>query len=182
MNRLSNLRGFTLIEVLIAMLIASIAVIGLVGMQAMAVASTQGARVRTLVTLQANSMAASMQGNTAFWTAGIAPDSFTLMGTVITDASGRLNTSRNCVFTAISIPPCSPAEVAGFDVQKWAASMSRMVPGFASTLHCAGSATTPFSCVLNIGWDEHYATRGTQAEADSAATAGRRTYTLYIAP
>ena len=72
--------GFTLVEVLIALLISSIGLLGLAGMQALALASTQVSSVRSLVALQASSLAAAMHSNQAYWSAGRSTSGFSMSG------------------------------------------------------------------------------------------------------
>lgn len=143
------------------------------------------ARTRSVVALQANSLAAVMQGNRAFWRAGSAPATFNASGGIITDPSGLLTAGAgtNCVFaTAPTSGQCTAQQIASFDVQTWSTTMNALVPTYNATVGCAGGVTAPFTCTLTIVWTERFATRGTTAEANSSATGGLRSYTLYIVP
>lgn len=63
MNRSRWQRGATLIEVLVAMFILAIGLLGLAGLQAMSVRSNQGAYYRSQATILANDIADSMRAN-----------------------------------------------------------------------------------------------------------------------
>ena len=62
-NRPSRQRGFSLIEVLIAMLVLAIGLLGMAQMQASGLRSTHGAYLRTQATLLAGDMLDSMRAN-----------------------------------------------------------------------------------------------------------------------
>ena len=60
-------RGFSLVEVLVALLVISIGLLGIAKMQALALANTNGGRLRALASIEAASLAASMQAERSFW-------------------------------------------------------------------------------------------------------------------
>src|SRR5271169_198769 len=62
--------GFTLIEIMVALIVTSIGLLGIAKLQALAYASTGSAAVRSLVALQAAGLAASMHVNRSYWAAG----------------------------------------------------------------------------------------------------------------
>ena len=176
--------GFTLVELLVAVLISSIGLLGLVGLEAMAILDTQTSRMRALVALQASSLAAAMHGNRAFWTFNVAPVGFGTTGVTVNDNTGLLSTPGNsCLFTYLpGSNRCTPANLAAYDVQRWATNLNRLVPNYTSSVACSSVTTAPYSCVLNIVWTERFITRGTAPENDSLATGGLRTFSLYIEP
>lgn len=180
----SQQAGFTLVEVLIALLISSIGLLGLVGMQAQALVSTQVASVRSLVALQASSLAAAMHGNPGYWIAGTAPPSFQISGTSVQDSSNQLSaTGSSCDFRSFpATGQCTPVQLAAFDVQTWAANMNLLLPTYAASVTCSTDPLAPLSCQLNITWTERYVSMGRAAQVNSSATAGGRSYTLYIQP
>ncbi len=177
-------RGFTLLEVLIAILVVSIGLLGLAKMQALAVSGTQVASSRSIVAMQTASLAAAMHGNRAYWAAGVAPATFGASGTTVSDATGVLTaTPPVCkAATAPGTPLCTPAQLAAYDLQGWARSMAGLFPTYTATGSCSTSASGPISCVLTVTWLENYARANQIAVSNSAATGGTRSYTLYVEP
>ena len=81
-------RGFTLIEVLVTLVVLSLAMLGVTGLQATVLADTQNASLRGLVALQATSLANRMHSNRAYWAQATAPISFDVSDARVTDPSG----------------------------------------------------------------------------------------------
>src|SRR5204863_9281896 len=65
------LAGFSLLEVLVTLIVIAIGLLGLAKTQAAAVSNTQVSRVRSLIALQAESLAGAMHGNRGYWAAGV---------------------------------------------------------------------------------------------------------------
>jgi type IV pilus assembly protein PilV len=178
--------GFTLFEVMVAVLLVTIGIFGFAKMQALAVSSTQTASARSIVAVQANSLAAAMHGNRGFWSdGGLVPATFSTSGTTVTDPSGALTTvpSGNCEANLKpAAPACTTTQLAARDVKLWATSLTTLLPTATSAVNCSRSANVPVSCNLTITWTEHYVSSTGTAASDSRATGGDRTYTLYIEP
>ena len=66
----AHARGFTLLEVMVALVVTSIGLLGIAKLQALAYASTGSASVRSLVALQAAGLAASMHADRGYWAGG----------------------------------------------------------------------------------------------------------------
>jgi type IV pilus assembly protein PilV len=170
--------GFTMIEVLVAVVVAGVGLLGLAKLQAASISNTQVARGRSLVAFQLESLAAAMHGNDAFWSSTAVPASFSMAGTTVTDASGVLNaTPPNCQSSS-----CSAAQLAAYDVQGWAAAMNTHFPGYAAGVTCSlptgTPATTPVSCALTASWQESYKALN-QSTVGQTAT---QSLTLYVQP
>ena len=175
--------GFTLIEVLIALLVISVGLLGLAKMDALAISNTQISSSRSLIALQASSMAAAMQGNKGYWAAGVAPATFSTSGTTVTDSTGVLNqTVSTCVGTAAGAPVCTPPQLAAYDVQAWAAEMAAQFPSYAANFNCRSAAGTPVSCTIQISWSEKYVALNRTTATGSAAQTATQTYFLYVDP
>ena len=173
-------RGFSLIEVLIAIVVIAVGLLGVAKLQAAAVSSTQTSRVRSLVALQAGSLAAAMHGNRRYWAAGAAPASWSATGTAITDPSGVLNAAGvNCVGSG---NVCSAAQLAAYDVQAWVAAMNAQFPSYTAAVNCSTSVTTPISCSIQVNWNENLVAinRSTAASAPAAPVAQQ--FTLLVEP
>ena len=183
-------RAFTMVEVLVALLIISVCVLSLGGLEAGAMINTQAARTRSIVALQASSLASSMSANNAFWQTATAPASFTVSPTTINDPSGKLTSTQSCKLTpGTPVNPCTAQQLAAYDVQDWQANMANLLPTFNAVGSCPSPAAgTPFACTLSITCQErNLATNNTKNTANSnlvasAATGGTRSFTLYIEP
>src|SRR5258708_27544807 len=108
----SRAHGFTLIEVMVALVITAIGLLGIAKIQALAYASTGSAGLRSLVALQASSLAASMHANRNYLGAGSAPTPLTITDLTIGDATLQ-GIATNCV--AATGPACDPPTLAGSD-------------------------------------------------------------------
>lgn len=176
--------GFTLIEVLIALLVISVGLLGLAKMDALAISNTQISSSRSLIALQATSMAAAMQGNKGYWAAGVGPSSFSTAGTAVTDATGVLSqTVSTCASaSAPSTPVCTPAQLAAYDVQAWAAGMAALFPSYAANFTCQNVVGAPVSCAIEITWSEKYVALNRTTTTGSAAQTATHSYFLHVQP
>jgi type IV pilus assembly protein PilV len=178
--------GFTLIEVLVALLVTSIGLLGLIKMQSLAISNTQVAGSRSLIALQASSLVASMNGNRAYWASGLAPTVFSTQGATVKDAlTGKLSmVVPNCAVAAA--PACTPSQLAAYDLQQWAANMVQLVPSYAANFTCTDSAISQISCVITIVWSEKYVAVNRTTATGSATSGGTQTaaqsFSLYVAP
>lgn len=169
--------GFSMIEVMVTLVVVAIGVLGVSKLQAASLSNTQVSRVRSLLSLQAGSLAAAMHANPTYWASGKAPASFTVAGTTVTDTGGVLSAtpSSSCTDTA---PACTPEEIAALDVQAWAGNLSTQLPTYSGTVAC--STTAPVTCQISLSWSEKYVATS-KASAQGAAT-GTPTFTLFVSP
>lgn len=182
----ATLRGFTLIEVMIAMVLIAVGLLGLAKTGALAVSNTQIASSRSLIALQASSLASAMQSNKAYWASGVAPTAFSTQGAVVTDSqTGVLNrVGPNCA--TAPAPACSPAQLAAYDVQSWASNITLLVPSAAGVFTCTQVVGSQISCVITVKWNEKYVAVNRSTATGTAANGGTQTatqsYSLYVAP
>jgi type IV pilus assembly protein PilV len=176
--------GFTLIEVMVALIITAIGLLGIAKIEALAFANTGSASSRSLVAIQAASLASAMHANRQYWALGLAPTPFTITGTVISDPTlaGTALGATDCYLGGAAPPPCSPATLAAFDLHTWATAMNALLPGSnpVTTITCAG--TLPVNCTVAITWNEKTVSLNTQAAANTTAATFAPTYTLYVEP
>jgi type IV pilus assembly protein PilV len=188
-------RGFTLIEVLVALVITGIGLLGIAKIQALVYANTGSASVRSLVAIQASGLAAVMHANRGYWAAGAAPSPIvitnTSTNTTITESTNTLNgTATNvadCNLTGSTVTlPCTPAVLAAHDLHIWANGILALLPGASptTTITCPPN-NPPINCVITITWSEK--TVALNAEAVAGTTVGPTgtfapTYTLYVEP
>jgi type IV pilus assembly protein PilV len=204
----TRVRGFTLIEVMVALFVTAIGLLGIAKIQALAYASTGTASVRSLVALQAAGLAASMHANRSYWAAGFAPIPITINGTTIT--GGSLNTEGLPIglgYFSVSgqgyceagsgNTPCAgpnPGEfMAASDLHTYATALNGMLNNSnpTTTINCPLIAGQPMNCVIQVSWNEkavsiskQSATDTTQCTTASATDACQfnPTYTLYVEP
>jgi type IV pilus assembly protein PilV len=160
-------KGFTLIEVMVALLVISIGLLGIAKMQALALASTGTARMRSVAAIEAASIASMMHSDRAYW-AGISSgtekvtvtassSSFSSTDTSVTLPTGCTATAPSPCCTPSLATPCSAAQLAAQDLTLWAYDLNQtMPPNTTATIKCpAGTATTPVSCTVQIDWTEN---------------------------
>jgi len=179
-------RGFSLIEVMVALVVLSIGLLGVAKMEALSLSSTTVASMRSLAAIQASSLAASMHENRGYWTKAD-PSSATIkaQGATVTVTAGApllaasLAAPPNCNVWAT---PCSVADTAAFDLQQWANALQGLLPNDTATIACNG--LTPIACTVNITWSENAVAVNAQAAAaaNSAAQFQLPSYTLYVEP
>ncbi|MDN5923496.1 MAG: type IV pilus modification protein PilV [Xanthomonadales bacterium] len=146
-------QGITLIEVLIAILIFSVGLIGLAGLLVFATQSNHSAYLRTQVTFLANSMADRMRANPAgVWKNAYNSDDYPVSITTVPDcASG-----------------CDPADVATHDQALWSSMLTGFLPGGKAKIQCTDTSLVykpgddqmamrpPYggNCSMTITWNQ----------------------------
>jgi type IV pilus assembly protein PilV len=178
-NHRNTQRGFSMIEVMVTLVIVTLGLLGVSKLQAASVSNTQVSRVRSLLSLQAGSLAAAMHANPAFWASGAAPGNFDVAGGTVTESTGVLNaTLADGVCVGNDATACSPATIAALDVQVWARNLNAQLPTYSGTVTC--TATVPVNCQINLTWSEKYI--ATNKSTAQGTQTGTPTFTLFVAP
>lgn len=167
----SRSHGFSLVEVLVALVILSIGLLGLAAMQASALSSTHGSQLESMVAIQARSLADAMSANPDYW--AVTSPTFTVSGTAAAPVFGSnapAAPSGGCVNTV-----CSFTDMAGYDLQQWAKQLLTQVPGATATITCTASA--PVGCKITVNWTEKSVAALNSGTAN-AATSVPMSYTL----
>lgn len=125
--------GFTLLEVLVAIVVLSIGLLGLAGLQAAGLRNNQGAYLRTIATQQAYDMADRMRTNPAAVTGGSYDN---ISGT---------GSDPGCITTG-----CSPAQMAQYDAYEWNTTNQNALPTGKGTVKLV--ATNRFT--ITVMWDD----------------------------
>ncbi|MDY0331220.1 MAG: type IV pilus modification protein PilV [Thiomonas sp.] len=175
--RLKKQGGFSLIEALVALVVISIGLLGIAGMQALGVMQSNQSRLRGLAAFQAASMVSLMRANPAYWQAAgnfsIDPGNPTEL---TVDAQGSLTglTAGDCEANT-----CSPAQMAGWQMQQWGRSLS-VLPGGHGTVQCAAPVGGSVACSVTVNWSENRAA----APGSTASTAATepQNYVLTVTP
>jgi type IV pilus assembly protein PilV len=144
-------RGFTLIELLVTLAIVAFGLMGLAKLQAAATAETQVSRVRSLMTYQAESLAAAMRANRAYWAdaAGAVPTIAVAKGGAVTSTDATAADAGKCTST------CDPAKLAATDIAQWANNYGTQFPGATAAIACA-ITSGPVSCDITLRWPERF--------------------------
>ena len=153
MQVLSRQRGASLIEVLVAVLIFSVGLVGLAGLLVMATRSNHAAYLRTQVTFLAGNMADRMRANpVGVWSGAYDAASYSAI-------SGSTSCDKNTA--------CSAASVASRDRQEWSRLLATLLPGADAAIACdrSGAGYDPVAqlnrrppygghCEMTISWSE----------------------------
>jgi type IV pilus assembly protein PilV len=176
-------RGFTMIEIMVALIVTSVGLLGIAKLQALAYASTGSAAVRSLVALQAAGLAASMHANRGYWAAGAAPVPFTITGTAISDSTLN-STATAATYCAVGGggAPCAPAVMAAFDLHTYATALNAMLANSNPTTTVNCPAAIPVNCTIQVTWNEKAVSINTQGVANTTQSTFAPTYTLYVEP
>lgn len=147
------------------MLIIMIGMLGVAGMQALAVHNSTQAHIRTLAGIDAHSLASTMRANSSFWTdVGQAPQTVSIQNNAnsISITPTSLVTGKDCAAAT-----CTPAESAGYTVNQWAEVLKQLPSGASATisrLPTNGVSATAYAVTVN--WSE----RLMQAQGAKAVT------------
>lgn len=137
MLAVSRQRGVSLIEVLMAVLIFSIGLIGLAGLMVMATRSNHSAYQRTQVTFLASTMADRMGANPV----GVWSGFYTSTGYPVAASTASNNDCSS---------GCTPQALAQSDQRAWSRQLTSFLPGVKATINCNNSPAgyTPASWTL----------------------------------
>jgi type IV pilus assembly protein PilV len=169
-------RGFSLMEVMVALVVSTIGLLGLAKMESLALSSTGVASARSLAAIEASSMAAAMHANPGYWADG----GMTQPSIVISNAADPYTTAASC-YNVPGAPSCTPAAMAAYDLQQWAVALNNVLPGYVATIACSPAiSNVPVTCTITLQWAENaVASNGQQTQMGSLATP---TYVLYVQP
>jgi len=137
-------QGFTLLEVLIAIVVLSFGLIGLAGIQAVSVKNNHSADLRTLAVQQAYDMADRMRANAAGVKSGLYDSlTATVPATIPADPA--------CISTG-----CSNTQLRDYDQRIWNLNNQTMLPsGTGSVIAVAGTAAPNKAYVITVMWDDY---------------------------
>ncbi|BCX81035.1 type IV pilus assembly protein PilV [Methylomarinovum caldicuralii] len=107
-------RGFTLIEILVAVLVLAIGLLGLAKLQTFGLHSSHGANLRTQATLLAYDMTDRMRANRAGFQGGF--------------YNNPTPADHNCVWDGHAPSVCTPQQMAEHDVWEWNTAVGQGLP------------------------------------------------------
>jgi type IV pilus assembly protein PilV len=177
-------QGFSMLEVLIAVLVFSLGMMGLAGLLIFAIQSNHVAYLRTQATFLAHSMADRMGANSAgVWAGNYNITSILAPGTGVTTTCAA---------------GCNPAELATHDIQAWSQQLNTFLPNAKGTITCGTAGLTylpnaaqqdmrpPYGgrCTMTLTWNEAGGAGGAQQSSVDASLQGQKpqTYTWVFQP
>jgi type IV pilus assembly protein PilV len=204
-NRLRT-SGFTLVEVMVALVVIAIGMLGIAKMQALTLSNTGASRTRALAAIEAASLAAAMHANRAFWASyllnvpgthsvasgtGTVTSTSATMPTALTAAKGTLcptnalsNANLSCYCASATSSPClaAPVNMAASDLYDWGKGLASLLPAATATVVCTNT-NSPVDCIITIQWTENAVALTTQeAKLASPAAIQNVQYKLYVIP
>lgn len=161
-------RGFNLIEVLVALVVLSLGLLGIAGLQISSVRNTQGSYYRSLATVFMNDLAERVYANTP----GVLS-----YGTYNSGTAGCVVPANICAresTTGTAPAACTAAQMATYDLFSVACGMPNgtgrlggvvnSLPGGALTTNCgACTATSPIT--ITVSWTDQGSSGTTNAQS-----------------
>jgi type IV pilus assembly protein PilV len=179
LDTVSRPDGFSLVEVMVALIIICVGLLGIAKQQALMLSNTGASRMRALAALEASSIAATMHADRDYW-AGTPALTTTVNDTVagkgVTSSDSNLQTTPDC--TAAPDAPCTPVKLAAYDLQNWLNDMYVTLPASTSKIVCAPGIVV--SCTVTITWQENTVASNSQEAANNPFQS--QTYQLVVNP
>ena len=201
-------RGFSLVEVMVALIIICVGLLGVAKMQALSLSNMTTSRERALAAFEAAGLAGAMHSNRDYWAA--TPANFTITvnpvaAPAIASSDGALQAQASadfaagqaangatgvnaCVGTGAGLVACTPVNLAAYDLARWTTSLQTLLPNPTAAISCpnVAGANIPTSCTIQISWTEKAVSMTKQEAAQQAAgNVGQfetPTYLLYVEP
>ncbi len=151
--------GFSLLEVLIALVVILVGVLGIAALQLMAINNTAGVNYQNLAAQLASGISAQMQANTAYW--GTLLTSTTPVP--VTQPNGIGSAEVNITSTTQSLAQagnaldcvantCSAIQLAEYDEDSWRNILQNGFPGANRLIKIDCITSTPVTCVVEVDW------------------------------
>jgi type IV pilus assembly protein PilV len=147
------MRGFAMLEALIALVVILFGVLGIAGMQMYAINNTQNASYQSLAVMLASSMVTKMEANYAYWS-GAAGKSITINGGTI---NGGPTAYAGSCGSATTAPPgggCATSDMAYFDLVNFGTAVAGGLPAGTAQITCSTTAV-PTACTMTLTWSEN---------------------------
>lgn len=122
-------QGFTLLEILVALVVLSIGLLGLAGLQAVSLSNNQVAYYRSVATQQAYDMADRIRSN---------------VGGNYTNLDATIPVDPDCVANT-----CTPTQMVTADHSQWNSNNQRLLPAGVGTVSGVGGVFT-----ITVSWNE----------------------------
>ncbi len=178
-------RGFSFIEVMVAVAIIAIGLLGLAKVDAMSISEGNVSSTRSVVAIDVSSLAAAMHANTAFWA-----DTSQAPATVQMGAQNQtISVSSPSTLGPATIPSgqcqnmlCTPAQMAATDLANFGSSLASQLPNASMTMTCNVLAA-PVSCSIAVTWTEKsVAINKSVLNAAAGSSSVTQTYSMMVQP
>lgn len=204
--------GFSMVEVLVALIIISVGLLGIAKMQALLLADTGVSRTRSLIALEASSLADSMHADRSYWAnanswsnapGGLTINVNPLGATPVSASDTALQAGIDSALagaggspsitgsgapaaceTGGALAPCSPVNMAGYQLTQWEQAMASLVGNAQSTIAC-NQITAIVTCTITVNWTENTVNANTTeqlAEQKSGNAFLNQSYELVVNP
>ena len=134
--------GFTLLEILIAIVVLSFGLMGLAGIQAAGIKNTHSANLRTLAVQQAYDMADRMRANAAGVVAG-------MYSALPATVPPTIPADPGCISSG-----CTPALLSAYDQRIWNLNNAAMLPAGTGGVVAIG-AVPNIRYIITVMWDDY---------------------------
>jgi len=187
-----------MVEVLVALIVISIGLLGIAKMQALALASTGTAKMRSLASIEAASLASTMQADRAYWASivAVSPTNFVVTvqsnGTVNSANDPTLDSTAPTANCTSTVAPCAPAQLVAQDLNDWAYALITVLPNGSANIQCNSDPTgqNPVGCTITLQWTENLVELNTATNAAAAASVSNAalqataptSYALFVEP
>ncbi len=136
--------GAALIEALVAILILSIGVLGMVGMQSASIRYEQNSWARAAVSSLVGDISDRIRANP-----GSANDAYAYSATYANERDAiNTNSSYFSVATDCLTTTCTPAQLATYDLARWRENLNKLVPGSVGLL--SGARNSAYN--VTVAW------------------------------
>lgn len=160
-------RGFTLIEVLIALLVLAVGLLGMASLMMTSLQSSQSAYLHSQASLLAQDLVERMRANRDH---AVKNDSYELA------ASAAATTNPGC---ATSSSGCSPSAQARQDLHDWRAALETGIPGATATIERSDDPDEGNHYTITIAWEEN-ASEDADNDPDTPRTRVPATFELRV--
>jgi type IV pilus assembly protein PilV len=185
--------GFSLVEVMVALVVVSIGLLGIAKMQALALSSTGTAKMRSLASIEAASLASTLRADRNYWSAIAANLTVTVAnsGSVSSAQNATLNAAPASHCTSVTTP-CTSAQIAAQDLSDWAKTLIAVLPAGSAVIQCNidATGTNPVGCRIQLTWNENVIALNTATNTSATTTQNKNAlsavsqtqYSLYVEP
>lgn len=164
---MSRQRGAGLIEALIAVLVLSIGLLGMVGMQTASLKFEQTGWVRTALSSSISSFADRIRANaSASETAYTFSSTYAAERAAIDASATYLNPAKDC-----NSVKCTEAELAAYDLAVWRRELNQQLPGAVGMVTHTGAKGMDLRFLVTVAWYSKDNLDGTTLRSPDLCTA-----------